>query len=105
MQFSMRPFLWDSAVTFRRGTVEKASFVLLSQLDIIVTIFALYFGFCELNPLMRSLLDSPIQLLLAKCAVPIFIAWAMPGKLLLPSIAILFFSVGWNLKEMLLCLL
>lgn len=102
MHSDMGSTLWESAATFSRGTAEKASFVLLQQLDIILTIYGMHLGFYEVNPLVRGLLDSPVYLLLVKCVAPIFIAWALPGKLLLPLIAILFIVVGWNLKEMLL---
>ena len=41
--------LWGSAATFRRGTAEKASFVLLSQFDLALTVLAIYLGLTELN--------------------------------------------------------
>ena len=84
---------------------EKISFVLLHQLDLILTVFAVSLGFFELNPLMRGLTTAPYLLLVVKIGVPLLIAWLAPGKLLLPAIAFLCFVVSWNMKELLLFLL
>jgi len=97
----MRPTLWDSAATFRRGVGAKLSFVLLNQIDLALTVLALSMGLYELNPMMRSLAAAPLQLVLIKFAIPLFIAWLVPGKLLLPAIALLVFVVGWDVKELL----
>jgi hypothetical protein len=97
--------LWYSAGTFRQCVAEKASFVILDQLDMALTLFALSLGLTELNPWMRDLVGSPLQLLLVKFAIPLFVAWLAPGKLLLPAIALLSVVVGWNIKELLLVLL
>ena len=94
--------LLDSAATFRRGAAEKVSFVLLNQLDLVLTVVALCIGLQELNPIMRSAATSPLQLVLLKLALPLLIAWLVPGKLLLPAIALLAFVVGWDVKELLL---
>jgi len=96
--------LWDSSATFRRGTVEKASFVLLNQFDLTLTALAMYFGFSELNPFVRHLVNIPILLLVIKLAIPLLIAWLIPGKLLLPSIALLILVIVWNVKELILFL-
>jgi len=101
----VRPVLWDSALTFRKGVGEKVSFVLLNLVDLILTIFALSIGLYELNPWMRSLAASPLQLLLVKLAIPILIAWIVPSRLLLPAIGLLIFIVGWDVKELLISLL
>ena len=95
---------WDSSATFRRGTAEKVSFVLLNQVDLSLTILALYMGFTELNPFMRFLIDIPILLVVVKLLIPLLIAWLMPGRLLLPSIALLVFVAIWNTKEILVYL-
>ena len=92
--------LWDSAATFRRCTVEKASFVLLNQFDLTLTVLAMYLGFSEMNPFIRYLINIPALLLVVKLAIPLLIAWLMPGKLLLPSIALLALVVIWNIKEL-----
>ena len=76
--------LWDSTATFRRGTVEKASFVLLNQFDLTLTVLAMSLGFSELNPLIRHLVNIPVLLLVVKLAIPLLIAWLIPGRLLLP---------------------
>jgi hypothetical protein len=96
--------LWDSVATFRRGTVEKASFVLLNQFDLALTMLAIYLGCTELNPFIRHIVDLPVVLLTVKLAIPLLIAWLIPGKLLLPSIALLALAFIWNMKELLLLL-
>ena len=90
---------WDSVATFRSCTAEKASFILLNQFDLTLTVLAIYLGFSELNPFLRQLLSIPVLLLVFKIAIPILIAWLIPGRLLLPSIALLAIVVTWNIKE------
>ena len=97
--------LWVSAATFRRCVPEKVSFVLLNQMDLMLTIFAIQLGLSELNPLLRHLVAVPPLLLTFKLAIPILIAWLAPGKLLLPSIILLSLVVSWNIKELLLFIL
>lgn len=92
--------LLSSAGSFRKSRGEKLSFVLLSQLDLGLTLFAVSLGFSELNPLMRNLLMTPLYLVLVKIISPIFIAWLTPGKLLIPAIALLGFIIGWDTKEL-----
>ncbi len=101
----MTSYLWQSAGTFRKCTAEKTSFILLCQLDMALTLFALSIGFHELNPLIRDLADAPLQFLLVKSVIPFFIAWLTPGRFLLPSIGLLTLVVGWNIKELLFWLL
>ena len=101
----MTPNLWSSTATFRQCMPEKVSFVLLNQVDLLLTVFAVSLGLSELNPLMRHLVAMPAMLLTIKCAIPLLIAWLVPGKLLLPAIILLAFVVSWNLKELLLFLL
>jgi len=96
--------LWGSAATFRRCTAEKASFVLLNQFDLTLTVLAVYLGLSELNPFIRHLVNIPILLLVIKLAFPLLIAWLIPGKLLLPSIALLTLVIIWNVKEVVLFL-
>jgi len=100
----MTASLLFSTATFRHATVEKVSFIILTQLDLTLTILATSLGFTELNPWMSSLLSTPLQLFLVKLLVPVLIAWLVPGRLLLPAIAFLFFVLGWNIKELLLTL-
>jgi uncharacterized membrane protein (DUF485 family) len=101
----MTPSWWDSSATFRRCTAEKASFVLLNQVDLTLTVLAIYLGFTELNPFMRYLIHVPAVLLVVKLAIPLLIAWLMPGRILLPSIALLALVIIWNTKEVFLYLL
>jgi hypothetical protein len=92
--------LMASAITFRKGTFEKLTFIALNILDMALTLFALSQGANELNPLMRSVVNSPMQLYLAKIVLPVFLAWLLPGKFLWPSIALLTFVVGWDIREL-----
>jgi hypothetical protein len=89
-----------SAATFRRCTAEKLAFVILNLIDLGLTLLAVSQGAHELNPLMRNLVSSPFQLYMTKLALPLFFAWLVPGKLLWPSIALLTFIVGWDLREL-----
>ena len=92
--------LMASAITFKKGTFEKLAFIILNMVDLGLTLFALSQGANELNPLMRSVVNSPIQLYGAKLALPIFLAWLLPGKLLWPSIILLTFVIGWDIREL-----
>jgi hypothetical protein len=96
--------LWSSVATFRRGTAEKASFIFLSQFDLVLTVLAMYLGLTELNPLMRYLIHIPVLLLTVKMVIPLLIAWLIPGKLLLPSIGLLVLAAVWNIKELVIFL-
>lgn len=94
----------DSAVTFRKCTVSKVSFILLNLLDLSLTVLAISLGLFELNPFVRFLVEIPALLILVKLAIPVLIAWIMPGRLLLPSIALLVCVFGWNIKELIVFL-
>ncbi|MFH1003639.1 MAG: DUF5658 family protein [Chloroflexota bacterium] len=96
--------LWASAGTFSQGTVAKVSFVLLNQLDLALTVLAASLGLPELNPFMRYLLAVPVGLLLFKSALPLVIAWLVPGRLLWPAIICLSLVAGWNVKELVIAL-
>jgi hypothetical protein len=91
---------WESSVTFKRCTAEKVSFVFLASFDLILTIAAMQLGLSEINPVIRYLVNIPILLLTVKLFIPVLIAWIMPGKLLLPSIALLALVIIWNIKEL-----
>jgi hypothetical protein len=92
--------LLASALTFKKCTVEKLAFILLNVFDMALTMFALSQGAHELNPLMRSMVDSPLQLYTVKLILPLFVAWLLPGRLLLPSIALLLLVVGWDVHQL-----
>ena len=96
---------WDSSVTFKKCTAEKTSFIFLNQFDLILTVVAVYLGLSEINPVIRFMFQIPVLLLIAKLAIPILIAWLMPGRLLWPSIAILAVVVIWNIKELIIFLI
>jgi len=89
----------DSAVTFKKCTALKVSFILLGLGDLLLTVLAMYLGIWELNPLVRFLVHIPILLVLLKVVIPVGVAWIMPGRLLIPSIALLGAAVVWNIKE------
>ncbi len=90
----------DSAVTFKKCTAEKITFISLSLLDLTLTILAMYLGLWEMNPIVRFLVHLPILLLVVKLFIPIFAAWILPGRLLWPSIAAMGLVVIWNIKEL-----
>jgi hypothetical protein len=91
---------WSSSTTFKKCTAEKVSFILLAALDLTLTILAMYLGLYEINPFIRLLIQIPFLLIFVKLVIPVLIAWLMPGKLLLPSIAVLALVVIWNVKEL-----
>ncbi|OGO32394.1 MAG: hypothetical protein A2Z29_02280 [Chloroflexi bacterium RBG_16_56_11] len=90
----------ESSATFKRGTIAKACFILLSELDLTLTVLAAYLGLWEINPFIRFLIQVPVLLLVIKLVVPFLIAWFMPGRLLVPSIGLLALVVIWNIKEL-----
>ncbi len=86
----------------KKSIAIKASYVLLHQLDLILTVVAVSLGYSELNPLMRILLTAPLQLVIIKVFIPLVIAWLTPNKLLLPATAFIFLVVLWNVRQLLL---
>ncbi|OGN94563.1 MAG: hypothetical protein A2Y89_04205 [Chloroflexi bacterium RBG_13_51_18] len=97
--------LWDSTATFKKCTFEKASFIFLGLLDLLLTMVAINLGLFEINPLVRYLVQIPALILVVKLLIPLIIAWILPGKLLLPSIGLLMLVVMWNVKELAVFLL
>ncbi len=89
-----------TTATFSRGTNYKFTFIALGVLDLLLTLYALGQGHTELNPVFNGLQHNLGGLLMLKLAGPIAIAWLVPAMLLLPSIALLFGVVGWNLAEL-----
>ena len=100
----MTASLFVATATFRKCLPEKVVFVLLNQADLLLTAVAWSRGFYELNPVIREMLAVPPLLITVKVAIPLLIAWLVPGRLLLPSVVLLMTVVGWNLKEFLLYL-
>ncbi|MCX7912537.1 MAG: DUF5658 family protein [Dehalococcoidales bacterium] len=90
----------DSAVTFRKCAPYKISFVLLNLTDLVLTVIAAHLGLQEMNHFVRVLLQVPALLVVIKAVIPVLIAWVMPGRLLLPSVALLAGVTIWNLKEL-----
>ena len=91
---------WDSSATFKQCTLEKVTFVVLNQVDLGLTLLAMYLGFDELNPMINFMLDKPALLVLVKLVLPVGIAWLMPGRLLWPTIGLLGLVAIWNLVEL-----
>jgi hypothetical protein len=91
---------WDSTATFKKCTAVKMAFVFLGIVDLVLTVLAANLGLTEINPFMRFLVQIPLLLLAVKLFIPVIIAWLIPGKLLLPSIALLVLVAGWNIKEL-----
>ncbi|RLC94277.1 MAG: hypothetical protein DRI40_07595 [Chloroflexi bacterium] len=100
-EIGMTSNLFGSIATFRSCTAEKVSFVLLNQLDLILTLWAISLGLSELNPWVNALVSTPALLVLVKAVVPLFIAWLVPGRLLLPASALLAAVVAWDISQLL----
>ncbi|MCR4393201.1 MAG: DUF5658 family protein [Dehalococcoidales bacterium] len=92
----------DSAFTFRRCLLEKVAFVTLNLIDLLLTLHASNIGMIELNPLVASILHSPLLLILSKIIVPVFLAWLVPGKWLRPALILIVLVIIWNFKELVL---
>jgi hypothetical protein len=92
--------LFESTATFRKCTAAKMAFVFLGLADLVLTVLAVNQGLTEINPFIRFLVQVPLLLLAVKVFIPVLIAWLMPGKLLLPSIALLVLVVAWDIKEL-----
>jgi hypothetical protein len=96
--------LMASAVTFKRDTAEKLFFLWLNLVDLALTLVAVSLGLTELNPLIRHMFMAPVTLVIAKAWLPLLLAWVVPGKLLIPAIALLMVVVGWDVKELIVFL-
>jgi len=96
----------DESSKWSSGSLAiKAAYFILHQVDVFLTLIAVSMGYTELNPLMRALLTSPVQLVVIKVFIPLVIIWFCPNKLLIPAAAFLFLVVLWNVKELLLVLI
>lgn len=93
---------FESSATFKKCTREKVLFILLCEFDLTFTVVAVSLGFTEVNPFMSFLITLPILLIIIKLVMPVLIAWLIPGRLLLPSIALLALVTIWNVKEILI---
>ena len=86
--------------TFSHGAPYKVAFVFLGLVDLLVTLYAVNNGYVERNPIFVALQDDPYGLFFLKVGGPTFIAWLVPGKLLLPSVGLMFAVIGWNVGEL-----
>ncbi|GEM_PF-3060110 len=95
--------LWRSAATFKEHLTEKLSFIFLNQLDLGLTLVAFNMRLTEVNPIMATLLRAgPFPLLIVKVAIPILIAWLVPGRLLIPAVALLMVVVGLDIRAIII---
>lgn len=93
-------YLFVSTATFKKCAAEKFSFIALGLFDLLLTFLAVNLGFYETNHLIRVIIQIPLLFLLVKLFIPVFLAWLIPGKLLIPSIALLAFIVAWNTAQL-----
>ncbi len=87
----------------KTDTFLKVTFLTLQMADLMLTLVAARSGWIELNPIMRASLDSLSKMIIIKFMVPTLVSWFVPGRLLLPAIALLCGILGWNLYQM-ICL-
>jgi hypothetical protein len=78
----------------------KVSYIVLQLIDLGLTLAAAQCGFAELNPFVRGLLASPLEMAVVKVFIPLLMVWVLPGRFLLPAIALLLWVIGWNVKEL-----
>ncbi|MFC1870558.1 DUF5658 family protein [Chloroflexota bacterium] len=97
--------VWNGNRKYLPSIAVKASYVLLHQIDLILTVLAMSSGLFEWNPLIRNILDAPLQLMVVKLIIPLLIAWLIPARLLMPAIVFLSVVIGWNAKELIPLLL
>ena len=90
-----------TTATFAHGTGLKLAFVALGAVDLLVTLYALSSGYVEVNPVFEAARGLPAGLFLLKVAGPVALAWLVPSKLLLPSIALLAVVLAWNMGALL----
>ena len=79
----------------------KVLYLSLQLVDLALTLIAAQLGYPELNPFMRTALSSPLSLLVIKAFIPLLICWLVPGKYLIPGIALLCAILAWNVHQLL----
>jgi hypothetical protein len=89
---------------FRRGLSLRVTYMALQLVDCLMTVLAVNGGYQELNPVMRGMLGSPLELVAFKVVVPLAIAWLVPAKLLIPALVLLLAVIGLNVRELLVLL-
>jgi len=82
------------------GRRFKVVYIVLQFIDLGLTLAAARCGFAELNPFVRGLLASPLELSIVKVGIPLLLVWVLPGRFLLPAIALLLWVIGWNVREL-----
>ena len=82
----------------------KLSYLMLQVIDLCLTLIAVNVGCLELNPVMRGMLATPVQLAVMKLVIPFILIWLVPGRFLVPGILLLSVVVGSNIKELLFLL-
>jgi hypothetical protein len=82
----------------------KVIYMSLQLLDLGLTLMASQLGFLELNLFIRASLMSPLHLVLIKVGIPLLICLFVPGRFLIPAIALLTSIIYWNMKELLVLL-
>lgn len=93
-----------TVVEFKKGLSLRIAYVVLQLADLLMTYFAVSAGHHEINPIMRGLLESPVQLVVFKPIIPLLIAWLIPARLLLPALILLVVVIGFNITELFLSL-
>ena len=79
----------------------KILYLSLQLVDLGLTVMAAQFGFPELNPFMRAALSSPLSLFVIKALIPLMICWIVPGRYLIPGVALLCGILVWNVHQLL----
>jgi hypothetical protein len=106
-QYKLKTFLNTAVKDHQVGAWDillKIVYISLQLLDLEMTLIASQFGFPELNPFIRTLMISPFHLLLIKVGIPLLICLFVPGRFLIPGIALLAGIICWNTKELLVLL-
>jgi hypothetical protein len=85
---------------FKKGLGLRVAYVALQFADFLMTLFAANSGFKEINPVMRGMLGSPLEMVTFKLIVPLAIAWLVPARLLIPALVLLLAIIGLNTKEL-----
>jgi hypothetical protein len=83
------------------GWQYKLTYLLLQQIDLIMTMFAIPIGFSEMNPVMRHALASPLQMITLKTIVPLIVVLLIPPRWLIPAICVIAFVVMWDCRQLL----
>jgi hypothetical protein len=85
---------------FKKGMSLRVAYIFLQIADFVMTLLAANAGFKEINPVMRGMLGSPLEMIAFKLIVPLAIAWLVPAKLLIPALVLLTAIIGLNIKEL-----